>query len=901
MTSAMVSILINVPSITSPWVGTARYNEKTQDWDDINILPIPHWLDILIILSLVMSVICNICVLLRFLERYTWHAVILSLVTATVQVVAFCILFPPHSGVLYLEGFWTMIASMVFSLTATVLMSIDLHRTPHFRLLGSGVTHKQRILIAEAMALCLYLAIGALVFIYLERWTFLDALFFVMVTITTIGFGDHAPVTTGGRIFVIFYAAGGIVLLALVVNSIRYVILEDLHGKLAARAKERKAKRHAKRQEQKASTRNEANQQRLQGAQEDTVTGAGRPTFTHLPRQFSLLHGNHLRLPTIYIRGGPERRAADGSDKRSAEHSHSRPDDECKTETIEILRKTPTRESADGHVQNVHQQDMVLTGAGSALDQQSRTDDEPLHFTTAGSYQTQNLDNTPSWWKRLLTFMHRPTPIARHPLTQEEQRKAEREEAEMENMREYQIRLLSSAMMFTVFWLVGAVVFTFVESWSFGSSVYFVVVAFTSIGYGDLVPRTIAGRAIFLSYCLLGVVTLTSLASLIAEVLSKSMRRHVVETHLRRVEQLEAFEEERNLNGGNGRDLEQAEQQVLGNEGGQQSERTQVLSNLVAAGSEDHTASPVSSSCQGSLQNLVKISKDLDRALQQMLGLDDLLNEESRTTTLPLATSAAIVDYLEKEEGDSTTYLSPSLSRDITSTSSIHRHSVRSIAQVHKSFMDTRSSTFHGLGGGAVDDESQINITAWPTRRATIVTPQPSRPDRGQGFLATSSLQRSATPTSLSVHQRGRNGTNIAPVQLQHFAQYVKQFKALTVACEEALQKVAAWEASEKRLRERRNQVRRCQKRLLQERLRQLEIHEAPHGAVGQDDDEEEELEELEDWEEEGSIDDEEDEALDQRRSRIAASLLGPSSMVRHHNKGRGRQLIPRDDQSPHH
>jgi len=713
-----------------------------------------------------------------------------------------------------------------------------------------------------------------------------------MVTITTIGFGDHAPVTTGGRIFVIFYTAGGIVLLALVVNSIRYVILEDLHGKLAARAKERKAKRHAKRQEQKVSARNETNQQRLRGAQEDTVTGAGRPTLTHLPRQFSLPHGNHLRLPTIHLRGAY---SPDGFEKRSAGHSHFRPDDGCRTETIEIIHKTPTRESADGRVQ-----DMVLPGEDPVPDQQSRTDDEAVHFMTVDPYRTQNLDNTP-WWKRLLTFMRRPTPTARHPLTQEEQRKAEKEEAEMENMREYQLRLWSSAMMFMVFWLVGAVVFTFVESWSFGSSMYFVVIAFTSVGYGDLVPRTIAGRAIFLSYCLLGVVTLTSLASLIAEVLSKSMRRHVVETQLRRVELLEAFEDERNLHGGNGRDLEQAEQQVLGNEGGQQSERTQVLSNLVAEGSEDHTAPPVSSSCQGSLQNLVKISKDLDRALQQMLGLDDLLNDESRTTTLPLATPSAIVDYLEKEEGDSSTYLSPSLSRDITSASSIHRHSIRSIKQVHKSFMDTRSSTFHGLGDGTVDDGSQINITAWPTRRATTLVPQPSRPDRGQGFLPTSSLQRCTTSTSLSVHQRGRNGTNIAAVQLQHFAQYVKQFKALTVACEEALQKVAVWEASEKRLRERRYQVRRRQKQLLQERLRQLEIHEAPHGAVSQDDDEEEELEELEDWEEEGSIDDEEDEALDQRRSRIAASLLGPSSMVRQHNKGRGRQLIPRDDQSPHH
>jgi hypothetical protein len=69
-----------------------------------------------------------------------------------------------------------MIASIVFSFLATALITIDFHRTPNFRLQGSGVTHKQRILIAEAMSLCFYLAIGALIVIYIEKWTFLDAL-----------------------------------------------------------------------------------------------------------------------------------------------------------------------------------------------------------------------------------------------------------------------------------------------------------------------------------------------------------------------------------------------------------------------------------------------------------------------------------------------------------------------------------------------------------------------------------------------------------------------------------------------------------------------------------------------------------------------------------------------------
>jgi hypothetical protein len=33
-----------------------------------------------------------------------------------------------------------------------------------------------------------------------------------MITITTIGFGDIVPKTAGGRVFVVFYASGGIVL-----------------------------------------------------------------------------------------------------------------------------------------------------------------------------------------------------------------------------------------------------------------------------------------------------------------------------------------------------------------------------------------------------------------------------------------------------------------------------------------------------------------------------------------------------------------------------------------------------------------------------------------------------------------------------------------------------------------
>lgn len=62
-----------------------RYNETLQDWNDPEVLEIPHWLNGIIISALAMSIICNICVLFRFLEQHVYHSVILSLITATIQ------------------------------------------------------------------------------------------------------------------------------------------------------------------------------------------------------------------------------------------------------------------------------------------------------------------------------------------------------------------------------------------------------------------------------------------------------------------------------------------------------------------------------------------------------------------------------------------------------------------------------------------------------------------------------------------------------------------------------------------------------------------------------------------------------------------------------------------------
>jgi hypothetical protein len=54
------------------------------------------------------------------------------------------------------------------------------------------------------------LIFGTLVFIYLESRSFMDAFYYVIVTIATVGYGDVHPITTAGKVFAILLIIAGV-------------------------------------------------------------------------------------------------------------------------------------------------------------------------------------------------------------------------------------------------------------------------------------------------------------------------------------------------------------------------------------------------------------------------------------------------------------------------------------------------------------------------------------------------------------------------------------------------------------------------------------------------------------------------------------------------------------------
>ena len=70
--------------------------------------------------------------------------------------------------------------------------------------------HRFKILTGVAIGL---LAIGTVAYRLLEDWSWVDSLYFSVVTVTTVGFGDLTPSTHASKLFTVVYILSGITII----------------------------------------------------------------------------------------------------------------------------------------------------------------------------------------------------------------------------------------------------------------------------------------------------------------------------------------------------------------------------------------------------------------------------------------------------------------------------------------------------------------------------------------------------------------------------------------------------------------------------------------------------------------------------------------------------------------
>ena len=61
---------------------------------------------------------------------------------------------------------------------------------------------------------------GSIVYHFLEGWSWVDSLYFSVITLTTIGYGDFSPATDAGKLFTIFYIVIGLGMILTFINAV---------------------------------------------------------------------------------------------------------------------------------------------------------------------------------------------------------------------------------------------------------------------------------------------------------------------------------------------------------------------------------------------------------------------------------------------------------------------------------------------------------------------------------------------------------------------------------------------------------------------------------------------------------------------------------------------------------
>ncbi|KAB5590237.1 hypothetical protein CTheo_6315 [Ceratobasidium theobromae] len=525
------AILLEIPGLTEHWYIRTVDNKTVETQEN------PRILDIGLAFSMTSALFANVALIFRFLERRVQLATFVAIggliihdIINIIIVAIFGVIHGVDDGFTYGQAFWMIICSTLASIITTVSLIWDWARTPEFARSGSGLTRKQRSLVIIVMVLLCYIALGAMCYSFIIGISFQDGLYFTVVSIETVGFGDIILTTTLGRIFSMFYNTFGIINLGLAVSTTRETIIESFENSYRKRRAQRERLKHTRAQIRAA---------------EQMLHRMGAPVYVPLPLSLDREQKAHL------IHAQPkvaERKLAFPSMPGSASRVHSgsmRSHGHSNAETMVLnvwALSGDQRIALFGDQRAVRRAGLgmktvvgvglvtnlattVGTDAGQFSEKQPGS---PTSIEPDGRVGSDSGTLDPAIGTSRLVH-DSPASMAPDPMTLIERFHAElggsghdddsgdytelKTKLEKEEKKEFFVKLSVAWSLFVAFWLIGSGVFVVTEGWPFFSSMFFCFCTFSTVGYGDFAPKTPAGRAFFVGWALFGIAAMTILIS----------------------------------------------------------------------------------------------------------------------------------------------------------------------------------------------------------------------------------------------------------------------------------------------------------------------------------------------------------------------------------------------------
>ena len=99
--------------------------------------------------------------------------------------------------------------------------------------------HQARLQVQATLgAVALLVIAGTVIFRFVEKFSWLDSLYFVVVTLTTVGYGDIAPQTAVGKIMAMGFMIVGIAALTSLITGISQIMTHNQLARIEKRLKQ---------------------------------------------------------------------------------------------------------------------------------------------------------------------------------------------------------------------------------------------------------------------------------------------------------------------------------------------------------------------------------------------------------------------------------------------------------------------------------------------------------------------------------------------------------------------------------------------------------------------------------------------------------------------------------------
>ncbi len=99
----------------------------------------------------------------------------------------------------------------------------------------TGVEHEYYILLSLAITVVI---LGTVVFHLLEKWSWIDSLYFTVITLATVGYGDLTPTTPVGKLVAVIFVIVGVGIFLAFLNKVMERRVERRGKRLDTRSAE---------------------------------------------------------------------------------------------------------------------------------------------------------------------------------------------------------------------------------------------------------------------------------------------------------------------------------------------------------------------------------------------------------------------------------------------------------------------------------------------------------------------------------------------------------------------------------------------------------------------------------------------------------------------------------------